>query len=712
MKEMLDINKAVEALQQCEISVLEAENKAITYLNKLNTGQQIAATRKEGHYLVIAGPGTGKTHTLVYRVAHLVKTGVDPKKLVVITFTRKAGNELKFRLNTLMPNTSLGFVGTFHAFANHISQMIGSASPISKFRLLDPEDDLQIHHLVLADFSGFNQKIRPKDLQKMLSYCSNTGLSVKDYMTTFDLKKWAEDIDNIERYSKHYAAYKANHMLANYDDMILLISKYLEQEDHYKITAPFDYLMVDEYQDTNQMQLDFIKKLKIENVMAIGDDFQGIYAFRGADHRIILNFFNDFPEAKMIKLTENYRSNKEIIAWVNQSIAPSPLGFMKELIPVREGSGDVRVISGGSLAMHKAFIIDNIKKQPTKGHALIYRYNKNRSVFEKALINENIEYVVYGGIRLLERKHIKDVLAFLMVHLNQLDVVSYNRVLTMLPGIGAKTAKKLMMADMASLSNFKGQKKDDLKQIKELITYKGSKEALYKAVCEFYLSLYEHVSSEYYTREEIIEDLLLVGDILATFDTLENFVINLILDPVIDLNKGKQPKVILTTIHSAKGLEFDNVYYFHMHDWYKNYDLEMLEEDRRLFYVGISRAKENLYIFDHTEVERTFENILRDFSSSINNVALMATTENSTENRDCRENKGSTEHQEYIEHQETSDERENSDADKRLNGEEPIEPERHFKGQDAMPPQKIKPVKDSGQSNVIAFDFKKRRRRE
>merc|ERR1711879_566827 len=313
----------------------------------------------------------------------------------------------------------------------------------------------------------------------------------------------------------------------------------------------------------------------------------------------------------------------EIITWVNQAIAPSPLGFMKELTPAKTGSGHVEVISGATLMMHKDFIINKIKEQPLKRHALIYRYNKNRAVFEKALINENIEYVVYGGIRLLERKHIKDVLAFLMVHLNRLDVVSYYGVLTMLPGIGAKTAKKLMTTDMAEMSHFKGQKKDDLEKVKNLISYKGSKEDFYKAVCEFYLSLYEHIASEYYTKEEIIEDLLLVRDILATFDTLENFVINIILDPVIDLNKGKQPKVILTTIHSAKGLEFDNVYYFHTHDWYKNYDLEILEEDRRLFYVGISRAKENLYIFDHTEVERTFEKILRDFNSSVNNVALI-----------------------------------------------------------------------------------------
>jgi len=618
---MMDIKTAIEALQKCEITVLEEENKAISYLSKLNVSQQIAATRKEGNYLVIAGPGTGKTHTLVYRVAHLVKTGTDPKALVVITFTRKAGNELKSRLNKLMPNLSLGFVGTFHAFANHISQIIGSASPISKFRLLDSEDDLQIHQLVLADFSNFHQKIRPKDLQKMLSYCSNTGLSVEEYIVAFDLGKWTEDIENIKRYRNHYAAYKANHMLANYDDMILLMSKYLEQETTHEITAPFTYLMVDEYQDTNQMQLEFIKKLNIKNVMAIGDDFQGIYGFRGADHRIILDFFNDFSEAKMIKLTENYRSNKDIITWINQAIAPSPLGYMKTLTPAQDGSGHVKVISGATLAVHKAFIIDTIKQQPLKRHALIYRYNKNRSVFEKALIEENIEYVVYGGIRLLERKHIKDVLAFLMVHLNRLDVVSYNRVLTMVPGIGAKTAKKLMTTDMADIASFRGEKKRYLEQIRSLLTYDGDKKDFYKAVCLFYLSLYEHIASEYYTKEEVIEDLLLVGNLLETFETLEHFVVNIILDPVIDLKKGKNAKVILTTIHSAKGLEFDNVYYFHTHDWYKNYDLESLEEDRRLFYVGISRAKENLYLFDHTEVERTFENIIRDFDSRINSVA-------------------------------------------------------------------------------------------
>ena len=615
MKNNIEINEAVQALTHKEIKGLEEVNQGLDYLKHLNSSQKIAATREEGNYLVIAGPGTGKTHTLIYRVFHLIKKGVDPKAIVIITFTRKAGSVLKHRLNLLMPNMALGFVGTFHAFANHISQLIGSESPISKFRLLDSEDDIAVHKLVMADFDNFNSTQRAKSLQKMISYCINTGIGVKEYIKKFDLHKMADDAENIEAYMKVYEKYKVDHMLANYDDMISVMSRYLEKDDDMKVTAPYEYLMIDEYQDTNKMQLDFVKRLKIKNVMAIGDDFQGIYAFRGADHRIILNFYNDFEAPQMIKLTENYRSNDHIVGWTNQAIHRSKLGYHKTLTSATKKEGAVQVISGSSLERHKTVVIEHIKKKPGKTHALIYRYNKNRTVFEKALIAENIEYVVYGGIRLLERKHVKDVLSFLMVYLNRRDVVGYNRILTLLPGIGVKTAKRLIKTNMEDITHLKGEKLELVQQVKDLLADTGDKTELFDKICDFYFSIYESIESGYYTKDEIAEDFKLVRDLLVTFDSLENFIVNIILEPVVDLKKGKNPKVVLTTIHSAKGLEFDSVYYFHTHDWYKNYDLETLEEDRRLFYVGISRAKEQLYVFDHTEVQRSFEEIIRDFDT-------------------------------------------------------------------------------------------------
>jgi|GEM_PF-525357 len=609
-----DINKAIEALSLKDISDMNLVYKE-DFLNKLNHEQRVAATRKEGNYLVIAGPGSGKTHTLAYRVVYLVKNNVDPQSLVVITFTRKAGRELKERINHLLPNTSLGFIGTFHAFSHFISTKLGNSSPISGFRLLDPEDDVQVHKLVMADFKEFNKKMRAKRLQKIISYCNNTQLSISEYVKEFDLKELDADIENLEAYRKEYDRYKAAHLLANYDDMIQLVTRYLKANTQTKVTSSFEYLMIDEYQDTNQMQLDFIKRLKIDNTMAIGDDFQGIYAFRGADHRIILNFTNDFENAQMIKLKDNYRSTGEIVDYVNKTIERSNLGYHKTFRVVREESGKAQVISGKSLEEHKAFILGQIKQKSDKTHALIYRYNKNRTVFEKAFIEENIEYSVYGGIRLLERKHVKDVMAFLMVYLNRLDIVSFNRVLTLLPGIGPKTARKIIDTRLEDVSYVGTKNREPLIKMKEILDSKESKEDLYKRICEFYFSIYEHVESEAYTKDDIKDDFKLIKELLETYDSLINFVINLILDPVVDMHKGKRPKVILTTIHSAKGLEFDNVYYFHTHDWYKNYDVESLEEDRRLFYVGISRAKENLYVFDHTGYSRSFNEILKDFDN-------------------------------------------------------------------------------------------------
>lgn len=606
------IQEAIKSLSQSEIK--EYEND-YPYLKGLNYNQKIAASRKEGNFLVIAGPGTGKTHTLAYRVVHLVKEGVDPKGIVVITFTRKAGNELKKRINQVLPNTSLGFIGTFHAFSNHLSNKVGSASPISKFRLLDSEDDVQVHKLVMAGFNHFNKNLKARRLQKIVSYCDNTRLSVKEYVDKFDLRDLKDDIENLQNYKKAYEIYKAEHMLASYDDMIRLMTRFLEKEGHQKILKDLDYLMIDEYQDTNRMQLDFIKTLKIKNVMAIGDDFQGIYAFRGADHRIILNFYNDFEDAKMIKLVENYRSTDEIIEGINQAIARSNLGYHKQLKAVSKDKGIFQVISGQSLEAHKAFILEAIDHYSEDTHALIYRYNKNRTVFEKALIEKSIDYSVYGGIRLLERKHIKDILSFLMVSLNRRDVVSYNRMLTLLPGVGPKTAKRLMESDLKNLKGLSLEKKSYIQKIEEILAIQ-EKEALFDAVVNFYFTLYEYVESDVYSKEEMSDDFKIVKDLLESYHSLHNFIINLILDPVVDMHKGQNPKVILTTIHSAKGLEFDHVYYFHTHKWFENYDLEKLEEDRMLFYVGISRAKKFLYIFDHSEIKRDYLRLLGDFESN------------------------------------------------------------------------------------------------
>ncbi len=606
------IQESIEALSAREITELEETYTNKWYLEKLNHGQKIAATRKEGNYLVIAGPGTGKTHTLSYRILHMIKTGTDLSKVVVITFTRKAGNELKYRINQLMPNTELGFVGTFHGFANHISQMNGTRSPISKFRLLDADDDRQVHSLVMTDYRGFSQPIRAGRMQKVVSYCANTGMTPQEYIEKFDLRNLMDDAEAIDEYRKVYERYKVDHMLANYDDMILKISSYLEDEENRQV-LDYKYLMIDEYQDTNKMQLDFIKKLKIPNVMAIGDDFQGIYSFRGADHKIILNFYHDFHDAKMIKLTQNYRSVSAIVEKVNQTVAASNLGYQKALVSGKDEEGLVEVISGNSLESHKDFVMNKIKEKPEESHALIYRYNKHRTVFEKAMINDNMDYAVYGGVRLLERKHIKDVLAFLMVYLNRRDVVSYNRILTIYPGIGPKTAKRLMKYELKDTDRLNDEKKAFVDQVRDLLTTERNKDDLLSAVIDFYMSIYDLIESDYYTKSDIKDDFKMIKDLMATYASLENFIINLILDPVVDLKKGLNPKVILTTIHSAKGLEFDNVYYFHSHDWYKNYDLEQTEEDRRLFYVGISRAKKQLYVFDHTDVPRPFESILKDF---------------------------------------------------------------------------------------------------
>lgn len=612
VKSSEEIQQSIKALSERELTNLEAHYRHIPYLKGLNSGQQIAATRLEGNYLVIAGPGTGKTHTLVYRVLHMIKSGTDPQAIVVITFTRKSGNELIYRINQLLPNTSLGFVGTFHGFANHLSLMIGRESPLSKFRLLDSSDDVQVHNHVLADTNHFEEPVRAGRLQKIISYCSNTGLSVADYIKKFRVKNLNGQAQAIEAYRKDYEKYKVDHLLTSYDDMIIKMSHYMESEAD-RIDLPYKFLMIDEYQDTNRMQLDFIKSIGIPNTMAIGDDFQGIYAFRGADHRIILNFYNDFEKAAMIKLIENYRSTPTIVDWVNLTVEASSQGYHKALTSNKSIPGTVAMMAGGWSEDNITFILDQIQSKKTSTHAIIYRYNKQRTVFEKAMIDQEIDYVIYGGVRVLERKHIKDVLAFLMVHLNRRDIVSYNRILTIYPGIGPKTARRLIKSDLLDTSGLNAEKSTFVEAVRKLVSSRTDKEVMLSAICEYYKTLYQVIGSDYYTVEEVGEDFTMLMELLKTYSSLENFITNLILDPSWDYKKGTRPRVVLTTIHSAKGLEFDHVYYFHSHNWYNNYDRTRIEEDRRLFYVGISRAKEALYVMDYTDTIRPFQALLKDF---------------------------------------------------------------------------------------------------
>ncbi|MGL5020817.1 MAG: ATP-dependent helicase [Mycoplasmatales bacterium] len=595
-----DIKDSINQLQKNKLDILEQKYE---YLNNLNYDQQIAATSINGNILVLAGPGSGKTHTLVFRIIHMINIGINPQDIVLITFTRKAANEIKERVNRLVGNIKIGFIGTFHAFAIHLSNMY----QINKgWRILDSEDDLVLLKMVITENNvKFDSKITNKTVLKIMSYSTNTRLSIEQSLVKMGREDLRPELKKLELVKKYYNSYKKRNKYLSYDDIIDSIvfkakecSKYL-------------YLMVDEYQDTNQMQLEFIQSLEIDNVMAIGDDFQGIYSFRGADPNIILNFYNNFKNSKLIILKTNYRSYKNIVTILNKVTDQAKIGFSKELKSNSKKKGEV-LIEKIPIDYSKQ-IINYHKNHPQERTAFIYRANRDKTELEKELIVNKIDYVVYGGIRLLERKHIKDIFAFLLVNKNKNDLISYLRILLLLDGVGEKTAKAYLDDDQSKLSD-----RRDIVELEKILESKKNFNQFIEHVITFYNKLSKPKKNCNYTNEELTYDFNLVKELASEFEDPINFINDIVLNGSIDLysNNNSSSKLILTTIHSAKGLEFDNVFHLYSRAMYSGYDIEQLEENRRLFYVAISRAKKRLVIWGFTYLDDIcFDDILNDFKN-------------------------------------------------------------------------------------------------
>lgn len=623
------IVKAIKSLEKKEIKESSSPID-FGYLKGLNEAQKIASTRMEGNYLVIAGPGAGKTHTLLYRVVHMINMGVSAQEICIVTFTRKAANQLKERIKRVLPEVELGFIGTIHSLAyTLINRSLKSGT-----RLIDPEDDKLVLKLAITEHSlNLPSRTRVSTVLKVIDYSAVTMKSIEESLV--DLNK--EDISpkTMQDIFSAYKKYKEINGYVNYSDVIALASG--------ADRGYLNYLMIDEYQDTDPLQLHMIKMLNFPNVMAIGDDFQSIYSFRGADNKIILNFGEHFSKAKVIKLNINYRSTSEIVAAENVVSDATDYGYKKKLISNR-GISKLPVqfpdIDNGVEDYIFRKIIE-FRKNCEKGSvAVMYRYNRRRTSIEALLIKNKIDYVVYGGFRLLERKHIKDIFAILLVNKNKNDFIPYLRALTLLDGIGEVSAKKLINNEMNS-------SRKEVQQLRKILFVDYSDiSSLLRDSEKFYLSLESVLIKSNYPREEIEEDFRLINDLAKNYQSIPNFISDIILDSNTDKwsSRERKARVVLTTIHSAKGLEFDQVHF--LYDPSFEYTVDKAEENRRLFYTAISRAKNGLYIYDLWR-RKTINEVIRDFeteSMSFNQVSELVPeekvsmqTENSvTMNENCK----------------------------------------------------------------------------
>ncbi len=430
------INKAASAPK-----IFEESHFEIDYRHELNPAQFEAVTSTEGAYLVIAGAGTGKTRTLVYRVARLVEMGIDPKSILLLTFTRKAAREMMNRAAILLDNRCSKINGgTFHSFANLTLRKYAKLIGIdSGFTILDQGDSQDVINLIRAQLDLVKLKKRfpnKQTINKIISLSINTGKKIEEILFE-EYPHFAEHVEKINEIAKIYSAYKRKSELLDYDDLLVYLRDFLNDKTKSQtLTSSIKYVMIDEFQDTNKLQADIVLGLAQHNnnIMVVGDDSQSVYSFRGANFKNIMNFPKLFPDVKIIMLEENYRSTQEVLDFGNHIIETAIEKYPKQLF-TRKTSGELpAIISATTENMQSRFIVDRIlelreENIPLNDIAVLFRSSFSSFDLEIELNKANIPYQKFGGMKFIETAHVKDVLAFLRIAENPKDVVSWYRVL-------------------------------------------------------------------------------------------------------------------------------------------------------------------------------------------------------------------------------------------------------------------------------------------
>jgi DNA helicase-2/ATP-dependent DNA helicase PcrA len=583
-------------------------------LEGLNDKQQEAVTTTEGPVLILAGAGSGKTKALTHRVAYLIKEKkISPYNILVVTFTNKAADEMISRINTILgqekdilgqsiPNL-LNWMGTFHSVsAKILRKEIENLGFRRSFIIYDEEDSLQaIKHSM--DSLGIDKKqYNPKTLKNFISGAKNELVGAREY------QKYARGYFG-EVVQKVYDQYQKDLKTANALDFDDLIMKTVELYKRYPEVLQrwqnlFRYILIDEYQDTNHAQYKLVQLLasKYKNICVVGDDFQSIYGFRGANFRNILDFEKDYPNAKVIKMEQNYRSTKKIIAAAQDLIERNTLRSKKNLWTENEEGTPVSLYEAQNEIEEAEFIRDEIKALKNIGlyndFVILYRTNAQSRIFEEIFMQEGLPYRLIGALRFYERKEIKDILAYLKVIANPQDRVSLKRIINVPPrGIGQKSqnANLKLQNENPKIQKFYSMIEDFREKSKKIklseLIDKVSKETGYK---DWILDGTE----EGEMRWENIEELKTAA---LKFSNLEEFLEQVALVQDIDSYDKNADAVTLMTLHNAKGLEFPTVFIVGMEEGLFPHSRSLLEpaeveEERRLCYVGITRARQRLYL--------------------------------------------------------------------------------------------------------------------
>jgi DNA helicase-2/ATP-dependent DNA helicase PcrA len=625
-----------------EYTLQRAPNAAtisIDYANELNPQQYAAVTAPPGPLLVIAGAGSGKTRTLTYRVAYLLENGVDPRNILLLTFTNKAARQMLDRVANLLPVDASGlWGGTFHSIGNRMLRRHGSAIGFSSgFTIMDREDQKDLLNAVVAGAGIDPKEIRfPKGdvLADIFSFVVNTEQPIEELLA----EKFPYFLPLLEQIKDVHARYERRKKSTNSIDFDDLLEKTLRMlKEHPEIAAfyrrQFQFILVDEYQDTNKIQADFIDLLaeEHENVMVVGDDAQSIYSWRGANFQNILAFPRRYPKAQVFKIELNYRSVPEILSVANAAIATNVQQFRKNLTAVRLTNSFrpalVAINDGNEQAQFVAQRILELRDEGVELNeiAVLYRAHYHAVELQLELSRRGIPYQITSGIRFFEQAHIKDVAAFIRFVANPRDEVAFKRMVKLLPGIGGKSAENLWrvwettltenpvivswngrMIGMPASARARKPWQQLVDTLDEIAPH-GQPIAPTEMITSVIEAIYDDYAKANFANYELRrEDLNQLAAFARQFRDANEFLSQLALISNVDAEpavpqSNDQEAVNLSSVHQAKGLEFHAVFVIWLTDgmFPSSRSLETrdaIEEERRLFYVAITRAKDELYL--------------------------------------------------------------------------------------------------------------------
>ncbi|MBI4599123.1 ATP-dependent helicase [Candidatus Uhrbacteria bacterium] len=608
----------------------------IDYRAELNTEQLDVVLNGDGPCLVLAGAGSGKTRTITYRVAYLVENGVPPDQILLLTFTNKAAKEMLSRVEGLLakaggsgslPGNVWG--GTFHSVANRLLRMYASRVGYSSdFTILDQEDAKDLLKLCVKE-SGVDPKARrfpsPAALHSLISYQRNAGKTLRDVVERRSAG-FFDQLPAIEQIAERYGTRKRASNAMDFDDLLLLLRELLTTHDDMRerLATQFRYVLVDEYQDTNVVQADIVRLLASVhgNLLVVGDDAQSIYSFRAAEIQNILGFPDRFPGARTFRLTTNYRSTPEILHLANAVIRKNASRFEKDLTAVRAPFEKPNLVLAGTAQQEARYIAEQVLAlrdagTPLAEIAVLFRASFLSQPLEFELMKRDVPYDYRGGMKFFERAHVKDVVSHLRAFANPRDEMAWLRVLSLQPGIGAATASRLLehVRSCGSLEAALAVHVDAGSRAEQgwqccRVTFEAMRachpspaDLIRTVVARGYA---ESLEAEYPDFRDRLDDLEQFAVFAETSPDLKAFLDEVCLAESFGAlrSKGAQAdgeRMVLSTIHQAKGLEWDAVFLMGLTDRAFPHPRALeeeggIEEERRLFYVASTRARRQLFL--------------------------------------------------------------------------------------------------------------------